>query len=294
MTRSQVSKLALGVLALIVILAFWKLSRRTPTLESENLGTVTKADLVQRVTVAGTVTPIRKSVIMPPYNGFVKKLYVRVGDKVGVGDPIVSLSQTLRGAGEDSFPLRAPFEGTVVQVLRTEGEFVGQSNGGVDAANALVRIDDLTQLMVEASAPEIEVVKLKVGQDAVIKASAVLGRPYKGKIQNIALAAKEQKDWDRSRVEFGVSIRITDHDEKLKPGMSVIVDVITNQLNKVLTLRHEFIQRDGEKYFVVTEKGDRKPIEVGAQNEEVFEIKQGLQEGEKVKQADFLSLFKEQ
>jgi multidrug efflux pump subunit AcrA (membrane-fusion protein) len=279
--------------AALALTGFLVASRGGGKSQSSNIGTVTRGDLVQRVTIAGTANPNRKTIISAPYNGYVRKIYVQIGQKVREGDPVISLAQSLRGSAEDVYPLRAPFNGTVVQVLRTEGEYVEQVSSQGNG-NAMVRIDDLTRTFVEANSPEIEVGKLKLGQEAVIKASAVLSRSYKGKIEHISLAAKEQKDWDKSRVEFPVLIEVTDNDGQLKPGMSVIVDIITNKLTKVLTLRHEFIQKDGEKYFVVTESGEKKNIEVGLQNEEAFEIKSGLNEGEKVRQTDFLSIVKGQ
>jgi len=255
-----------------------------------SIGKVARGELIQRVTIAGTVNPNRKTIISAPYNGYVRKLFVKVGDQVSASDPIVSVAQSLRGSAEEVFPLRAPFAGTVVQVLKTEGEYVEQASG--QGANTLVRIDDLTKLFVEASSPEIEVGKLKVGQEAVIKASAVLSRTYQGKIRHISLAAKEQKDWDRSRVEFPVQIEIIDPDQQIRPGMSVVVDIITHKISNALTIRHEYIQRNGEQYLVVTEKGEKKPIQVGIQNEEVFEIKGGVQEGEHLRQTDFLTILK--
>ena len=278
----------LAVIALL-FLAF-VVTKTSQKSQAANIGEVTRADLIQRVTIAGSVSPNRKTLISAPYNGYVRKIFVQVADKVHTGDPIVSLAQSLHGSAEDVYPLRAPFTGTVVQVLRQEGEFVEQTGG----SNAMVRIDDLTRIFVEAGAPEVDVGKLKIGQEVIIKASAVLDRTYKGKIQHISLAAKEQKDWDKSRVEFPVFMEVNDKDEQIKPGMSVIVDIITNKLSNVLTLRHEFLQKEREKYFVITESGIRKDVEVGIQNEEVFEIKSGVAEKEKIRQTDFLSVLKDQ
>ena len=50
--------------------------------EHSNRGTVAKGELIQRVTFSGTVSPNRKSVITAPYNGYVRNVYVRVGEKV--------------------------------------------------------------------------------------------------------------------------------------------------------------------------------------------------------------------
>src|SRR5438309_1165925 len=87
---------------------------------------VKRIDLVQQVTVSGTIIPNRRTMFTPPYNGYVKKIFVDLGSEVKAGSPVVSLSQSLRGE-DDAKPLRAPFSGTVVQVLKTEGEYVEQS-----------------------------------------------------------------------------------------------------------------------------------------------------------------------
>ncbi len=253
------------------------------------LGTVVRGELTQRVTFSGTITPKRRSLITAPYNGYVRKIYVHVGQDVPEGAPIVSLAQSLRENSAEIFPLRAPFSGTVVQVLKKEGEYTDSLNN--QGSSALVRIDDLTRLFVEAAAPEVEILKLVVGQEAIIRATAVPSRTYKGKIQQISQASLDQREWDRARVEFPISIHVVDRDDQLKPGMSVIVDIITLKLSKVLMLAHEFIQRNGTHYFVKMEKGDKREIEVGAQNEEVYEIRKGLSEGDQIQQTDFLTLI---
>jgi multidrug efflux pump subunit AcrA (membrane-fusion protein) len=282
---------ALWVAVLLAAAALLYRSRQGAIQADANVGVVTRGELVQRVTIAGSVNPNRKTIISAPYNGYVRKIYVQIGDRVRAGDPVISLAQSLRGSSEEVYPMRAPFDGTVVQVLRTEGEYV-ETQSQQPNGNAMVRIDDLTRTFIEANAPEIEVGKLKLGQEAIIKASAVLSRTYHGRIQHISLAAKEQRDWDRSRVEFPILLEVADNDGQLKPGMSVVVDIITRKLSGVLLVRHEFIQQDGDRYLVVTEKGEKKPIEVGIQNEEAFEVRSGVSEGERLRQTDFLSLLR--
>jgi multidrug efflux pump subunit AcrA (membrane-fusion protein) len=248
------------------------------------LGEVTRGDLIQRVTVAGTVVPRRKTIITPPYNGYVSKIYVKVGDRVKMGDPLVSVAQSLLTPNEKIYPLRSPIEGTVVQILKAEGEYVEMG-----ATNAMVRVDDLDHLLVEAKSPENEIEKLKTGQEAVIKTQAVLPRSYKGRITRVSLAALDQgNSWEKSRAEFPVQLDVLDADASLKPGMSVILDIVAKKLDQVLLLRHEFIQRVGEAYQVTTASGAVKPIQVGERNEDAFEVKSGIAEGTKVRQIDFL------
>lgn len=278
------------LLSLFVIIVFGAvviISISTTKTKNLDIGTVVKQDLIQRVTIAGTVTPIKKTLVITPYNGYVKKLFVKVGDRVKQGDPLVSIVQSLQNA-DGSFPLRSPLDGVIVQVGKTEGEFVKDG----DPAEYILRIDDNSKYFIMADAAEIDRVKLKSGQEAIIRASAILDRTYKGIIRELSLAAKEKEQWGRSSqsVEFSIKIEIIDSDEKLKSGMSAVIDVITAKKENVLTLRHEFIRRDKEQYFVILKSNIRKNIQVGVQNEEGFEITSGLIEGEEIKQVDFTEL----
>ncbi|MGZ3656907.1 MAG: efflux RND transporter periplasmic adaptor subunit [Bdellovibrionota bacterium] len=147
------------------------------------LGTVVRQDLVQKVTIAGTVISRRRTVVAAPYNGYVRQLFVKVGDKVKPGQPLVSVAQSLQSS-EPVFPLRAPYAGTVMHVNKHEGEYVKEG----DSVDYILRIDDLEQLFVQANAPEMDWAKLKTGLEATMKASAITSRSYKGRIAELTLA----------------------------------------------------------------------------------------------------------
>lgn len=250
------------------------------------LGSVKRGSLIQRVTVAGKVIAYRKTIIAAPYNGYVKKLFVKIGDKINQGDPIVSISQSLQSS-ETIFPLRAPFPGTVVQVEKTEGEYIREG----DPKEFVVRIDDLAKLFIAANIPEMDRGKVHAGQEAIIRASAVLTRTYKGVIRELSLAAREVS-FGTSQVEFPMRLEILNSDHQLNPGMSVIMDIVTSKKENILTLRHEFIRKENDAYFVIMKSGKKQPIAVGVSNEEVSEIREGIKEGDQVQQIDFLNLIK--
>ena len=259
-----------------------------PSVGSTRIGDVKRKDLVQRVTSAGIVIPHRRTVIIAPYNGYLRKLYVQIGQKVKAGEPIVVVTESLTDSLTQAYPLRAPFAGTVVQVLHTEGEYV--SSTGNDST--LVRIDDLSHLGIVADIPEMEIPNIKEGQQAILRISAVLSKTYRGVIREISRAARETGQWNRptDKADFPIQIEITDADAEIKPGMSAIVDIITAKHVKTLTLPHEFIQQTGDKYFVVLESGKKREIKIGLANEDEIEITSGLKEGDRVRQTDFLEL----
>jgi len=276
--------LVLLVVAVVAGLAFFGIRATSKSGDGRGFGQVERKDLLQRVTIAGQIAPFRKTIITAPYNGYVKKLYVRIGEVVKQGEPIVAVVQSLQN-DESTFPLRAPVNGRVVQIEKAEGEFAREN----DVKDFILRIDDTSRLFILANAPEIDRLKIKIGQEAVVKASAVVTRTYKGLIREMSLAAREKEQWNRSQVvEFPIRIEVTERDEQLMPGMSVVIDIITAKKEKVLMIRHDLVRRDGEKYYVVMAGGGRRDIKVGMQNEEGFEVLEGLREGDKVKQVSFV------
>jgi multidrug efflux pump subunit AcrA (membrane-fusion protein) len=254
---------------------------------SDAVGAVTRQDLVQRVTIAGTVISKRRTVVAAPYNGYVKQIFVKVGDKVKPGQALVSVAQSLQSS-EPVFPLRAPYAGTVMHVNKHEGEYVKEG----DAVDYILRLDDLSQLFVQANAPEMDWAKLHNGLDAVIKASAINNRSYAGRITELTLAPQpaQQGSSGGSGNEYPVRIEVLDPDSQLGPGMSTVVDIITQKKEKVLTLRHEFVFRGADGAYVMLAEGGKRKIETGLQNDEVIEVKSGADEGTKVRQVDFSEL----
>ena len=90
--------------------------------------------------------------------------------------------------------------------------------------------------------------------------------------------------------EFPIKIEILDKDETIRPGMSVIIDIVTGKKEKVLTLRHEYIHQEKDQQFVILTSGNRQNIKTGLQNEETIEIIEGLKEGDAIRKVDFTQL----
>lgn len=250
-----------------------------------NWGEVKRQTLLQRVTISGQVWPKKRLDIKPPFNGYIVKIYAKVGDRLKYNMPIVTFSPSL-SAGETNFPIRAGFEGVVTQLLKSEGEYVAETGD----QNLVMRVEDLSELYVLGSVPELDIAKLKLGQEALIHVSSLVGESFKGKITEIGLSAKTKDNYSSASTEFQIKVAIDSHDPRLLPGLSCIMDVIANKRENVLTLAHEYIQEDEGGYFITAENGQKKAIKLGLQTDEAAEVLSGLTEGEKVRPIDFLNL----
>lgn len=254
---------------------------------SSGIGVVERMDLEQRVTISGTISPKRRSDVRPPYNGYIQKLYVKVGQKVKEGEPLVTFSQTLVGS-ETSYPVRSAFAGTVTQVLKTEGEYVSEQG----EQTMIVRVEDLSSLNVQAAVPELDIAKIKRGQEAMVRVSALSGETFEGEISEISLGARDKERFASASTEFQIRVQLKSNDPRLYPGMSALMDVITDRRENTLALSHEYLHEDSGKYFVVLEDGKKAPITLGLQTEEAAEVKSGLVEGQRVRVIDYLNLPK--
>jgi multidrug efflux pump subunit AcrA (membrane-fusion protein) len=245
--------------------------------------------LQKRITVSGQIRPRRSTYLFPLYNSYVRKIFVDIGKNVKRGDSLVSLSQTLQETESGIFPLKSPFDGTVVQLFREEGEFVQAGSG---EENRILRIDDLSQLTVNAEVPEVDIPLVKIGQTVMLKAAALPQFEFKGLVQSISQAATESSRGgsNNERSQFSVQVKVVDKSEQLMPGMSVLGDIVVAEKEKALSLRQEYVfKTEDGRYSVTLKSGEKKKIDIGFQNDEFIEV-QGLSAQDEVRMVDLESL----
>lgn len=85
--------------------------------------------------------------------------------------------------GFEKTRIRAPFDGTVLNVFAREGELASPS-----ANQALVAFGDLGHLRVRAEVEERDVAKVRVGQKVIVKADAFPDREFEGMVTEVASA----------------------------------------------------------------------------------------------------------
>jgi HlyD family secretion protein len=83
-------------------------------------------------------------------------------------------------AALDKMTIRAPIAGTVLQVNAKPGELASPS-----APQPLVLLGDVSSLRVRAELDEHDFGEVKIGQPAVVRAEAIRGREFAGKVSAI-------------------------------------------------------------------------------------------------------------
>ena len=254
--------------------------------KGKRYGVVKRGDLIQRVTISGMVQPLRRTVFVAPYDGYIQRLYVKVGQKVTRGEPVVAITTSL-ASPEPVFPIRAPFGGVVVDVEKMEGEYVPKE----DQKKPIVRIDDQSKFFVVSKAAELDASRVKIGMEVEIRVNAFKHGELKGIVRDIDLAAQEADGWKERQATFGVKVEVLKPPPEMRSGQSAVIDIVTDKFADVLYLEHEFVNREGEQYFVVDRKGKRREIKIGRQSDLALEVTEGLSEGDEAEQIDFLKLL---
>lgn len=176
----------------------------------------------------------------------------------------------------------APFNGVVSAVNIKAGEY---PSGDAAAAAAISMFSTEGNYKISASIDDTDITDVKVGQEVRITFDALTGVALKGKVTNKAVLGEVQSS---GLVTFPVTVEITlgqDNADKLIPGLSATVAIVTDGKKDVLTVPDAAIKSFGGKKIVMVETGgktEQKEITTGLDDGASSEVISGLSEGDKV------------
>lgn len=175
----------------------------------------------------------------------------------------------------------APFDGTVVDIGVKENDQLSAFDYSSKTAVYLV---DTRTVKLEGVVDEVDIYKVKVGQDVIITVDALPGVELKGKVTFISPLGNQTT----GVVEFPVKISLEPTETELKGGLTATADIIIDEHKDVLMVPNRAIKGSVGNYWVdvvIDEKKvttEKRPVAIGIQNEQFTEIISGLNQGEKV------------
>lgn len=176
----------------------------------------------------------------------------------------------------DRAELRAPFDGIVAAVNLHVGD-------QISAGTPAVTLVDDSRYYVEVTVDETDIGKLAVGQEVEVLLDAYPDLVLKGEIESISPAAEDTS----GLVSYPVRVRIEpSEDVAIRDGMTANITIYAQKLEDVLMVPNWAVRSDTEHgtYVFVLEEGmpRRRPVTIGAYNENFTQILDGLEEGETV------------
>ncbi len=93
----------------------------------------------------------------------------------------------------------------------------------------LITLPDLSRMQAKTWVNEVDVDKLEVGNEVLIRLDALPGPVFHGRISNIASLGHE-KEGDKNVQVFDILVEIDEEDARLKPGMTAACEVIVETI----------------------------------------------------------------
>lgn len=184
----------------------------------------------------------------------------------------------------DNTVVRAPFSGTVLTKNADVGEIVAPFGSSSTARAAVVRIADMTSLMVEADVSERHLDQITIGLPSEMTLDAYPQQRYHGTVETIVPTA------DRAKATVLTKIRFTDLDARVLPEMSAKVAFLSSERSptpsapRIMVPDHATASRDGRRVVFVLRQGRavQTAIDAGASANGLTEVRTGLAPGDRV------------
>jgi len=186
--------------------------------------------------------------------------------------------------------IRAPFDGVVANLNVKRGESVSSNREIVTLIT--------NQKIAEITLNEIDIPKIKVGQKANITFDAIEDLNLTGEVVEIDTLGTVSQ----GVVTYGVKIAFDTQDERVKPGMTLTANIITNAKQNALLIPSLAVKQKGNMSYVRVVGGDNakaslstgntfgvvipksslriQQVQVGLSNDTMTEILKGLKQGD--------------
>ncbi|NKB71716.1 MAG: HlyD family efflux transporter periplasmic adaptor subunit [Candidatus Latescibacteria bacterium] len=148
----------------------------------------------------------------------------------------------------------------------------------------LIDLPDLSKMQVQCLIGEVDLKRLAIGQQVLIRLEAFPGPVFNGVVAEIAPMATPQPDAPDIQV-FETFIDITEQDPRLKPGMSAEAEIILDSVPQVLSVPLQALfEKDGNPIVYRRDGGsfDQVEVELGPRNAIATVITGGLEAGDQV------------
>jgi len=185
----------------------------------------------------------------------------------------------------DETEVRSPLDGIILKKFVEEGQIISSGISNVSGGTAIAAIADMSRIYIEAGIDEIDIGKVRVGQEATVVAEAYPRQSFHGRIVRIAPEAKVEQNV----TQFNVIIEVANQEGLLKSGMNASVEItIIQEDNLLLAPVMALSVSEGQskmrnmRTVSVKEHGEFVPrtVEIGRSDFKDAVVISGLQEGD--------------
>ena len=179
------------------------------------------------------------------------------------------------------FTIKAPSYGMVIYKKDRNGT-KRKAGSQVSAFDMVVAtLPDLSSMLSKVFINEIEISKVKPGQNVVINIDAMPGKSFSGTVISIANIGEVLPNSDAKM--FEVLIKVNGSDQLLRPSMTTSNKIIIKNFDDVVSIPIECVRTGADSIpYVYLKNKTRQIVVVGEANDKNIIIEQGLEPGEQV------------
>ncbi|MEI7845547.1 MAG: HlyD family efflux transporter periplasmic adaptor subunit, partial [Chloroflexota bacterium] len=154
------------------------------------------------------------------------------------------------------------------------------SGDRVSSGQTAFQVDDVSELMGDLQISEVDINNVIVRQPVTISMDAIPNMVYSGVVSKVNQTAKA----GQGGINFLVSIKLTDADELVKPGMSASVTITVKEVASALLVPNKAVRMmNGQRFVYVLKDKQAVPvnIRIGTSADETSQVVGGdLKEGD--------------
>lgn len=177
------------------------------------------------------------------------------------------------------FTVTAPKAGMVIYKRSWDGskQGVGAQINGWDPVVAT--LPNLTKMNTKTYVNEIDISKVKKGQEVIIGVDAFPDNTYTGEVVEVANIGEQLRNTNAK--VFEVMIEVNEYDSILRPAMTTKNKIITDIIDSVHSIPIDAIHNQDSLTFVYTGK-TKQQVVIGQSNENAIIIRAGLDNDDEV------------
>lgn len=257
--------------------------------------TLSLSSIDNTVTCCGKVEYAESNQVCYELPSIINKIYVKVGDKVKLGDDLVCINgvdpqsysnglseiEDSTGGIKSILGIDNSYNSIIDNVLaqrKTNNKFISDGTTNyinskcegvvsslyikegqcVEASSPMMVISDINKLQVKLSVNESQISDIKIGQKVNITGVGFKSKSYAGTVKYISNEAKQTLNGLNQTSTIDVIVDIKKPDHHIKPGYTAKCSIITSNDKDILIIPYDCVKADesGNEYLYVYRGGE--------------------------------------
>lgn len=250
---------------------------------------ISRGSIQEKITIYGKLAPKQETLLSSQFSGRILNLTLSKGDRVKKGQVVATIqspkaealqqttsktSAKTRKFSQELLPISiySPVEGIVTRKFHFSGDVAA-------SGEPILNILDDSVLYLWGQLPAVYLPQIKVGKKLKVFFPDLASLSFQAKIETINSTVDKRTQMAQIRASLPNPNHI------LKSDLFAKIEIIVKSLKNVLLVPRMAVLADKSGYFVYIEKGGtahRRSIKAGIKNPDNFEVKSGLNDGERV------------